>query len=197
MLLDVVVARYQEKIGWVRAFSLSRDLCRIFVYNKGGDDCDFDCERLPNVGREANTFLHHIVKHYQDLPEYTMFLQGNPSDHYVTSTSIDSVLLNIKYTTNLLLPCFPISFFLHICYGDGRPDHRGLDIDGFYKELFPERELPNKYVFSPGAMYLVRKDAILARPLVFWEALLERSKTDPSFPWVMERLWMYIYGVEV
>ncbi|MGL1148113.1 hypothetical protein ACSTLH_00765, partial [Vibrio parahaemolyticus] len=36
---------------------------------------------LPNVGREAHTWIHHIIERYETLSPYTLFLQGNPLDH--------------------------------------------------------------------------------------------------------------------
>ena len=36
---------------------------------------------LPNVGREADTYLHHILARYDDLADVVVFCQGNPLDH--------------------------------------------------------------------------------------------------------------------
>jgi hypothetical protein len=34
--------------------------------------------RVPNVGREGHTFLHHIVEHYDNLADHTLFCQETP-----------------------------------------------------------------------------------------------------------------------
>jgi hypothetical protein len=44
---------------------------------------------LPNVGREAHTYLTYIIDNYDRLPEYVMFCQGRIDDH-VGSPGIDS-----------------------------------------------------------------------------------------------------------
>ena len=31
---------------------------------------------LPNIGREGGTYLHHILKHWENLPRYTLFTQA-------------------------------------------------------------------------------------------------------------------------
>ena len=38
-------------------------------------------ERLPNVGRESHTYLHHIVANYDHLASVTVFTQGSISEH--------------------------------------------------------------------------------------------------------------------
>jgi hypothetical protein len=38
-------------------------------------------QRLPNVGRESHTYLHHIITNYESLPELLLFLPGNSLTH--------------------------------------------------------------------------------------------------------------------
>ena len=52
MTIDVVVARFNEDLGWTKAL---RPDARLFVYNKG------EPRDLPNVGREAHTYFWHII----------------------------------------------------------------------------------------------------------------------------------------
>jgi len=33
---------------------------------------------LPNVGRESHSYLQHIIRHHQDLADYTLFSQDIP-----------------------------------------------------------------------------------------------------------------------
>jgi hypothetical protein len=74
-----VVARYNEDISWID--KLPGD---VVVYNKG-DDFTFDIPRLdiPNVGREAETYIRAIVDLYDELNNFDSicFLQGNPFCH--------------------------------------------------------------------------------------------------------------------
>ena len=37
---------------------------------------------LTNVGREGHTFAFHISKHWDNLAEYTVFLQDSPAEHF-------------------------------------------------------------------------------------------------------------------
>ena len=58
---DLVVAIYQEEITWLKQRNFSNE--RVFAYKKF-ERFDYDyVELLPNVGRESNTYIHHILKH--------------------------------------------------------------------------------------------------------------------------------------
>ena len=74
-MVEVVVARYKEDISWLKEINH-----KIIVYNKG-PDCNFPCISLPNIGREAQTYLFHIIENYNKLPEWTILCQGHPFDH--------------------------------------------------------------------------------------------------------------------
>lgn len=92
--VDIVVARYNENLDWLVNYS---SICKI--YNKGNDDINTNfksIERLPNVGRESHTYLHHIIKNYDNLAKITLFIQGNISDHVPKDT------MPIEYCTNLI-----------------------------------------------------------------------------------------------
>jgi hypothetical protein len=80
-LTELVVARYNENINWVSAYN---DIAT--VYNKGEDDIlnIKKVVKIPNVGREGNTYLYHIINNYGSLKEKTVFSQGNPFDHNET-----------------------------------------------------------------------------------------------------------------
>ena len=78
--LDVVIAHYKEDLSWVDTDLPSN--CRIFIYTKS--DQKPNCKRkyiheyLPNVGRDMNTHLHHIIKYYdKPMNENIIFLPGS------------------------------------------------------------------------------------------------------------------------
>lgn len=170
--VQVVIARYNESIEW------ASDLNAV-IYNKG----DFLEGTIPleNIGREAHTFLHHIITRYDELAEYTCFVQGNPFDHYP--------ILKLK-----LADFTPIDILflgtLHECDRMGKPDHPDLAVGKVYDLFFTTPK--EKFTFYAGAQCIVSRDRILKRPKAFYEALL---KQDPSvYPWVYERLWPDIYS---
>jgi len=80
---ELVIARYNEDISWSRNFA---NCTLTTVYDKGEPLPKRQLQeaagplarstQLPNVGREAHTYLHHIVTHYDRLASTTIFFQG-------------------------------------------------------------------------------------------------------------------------
>ena len=80
MKTEIVVARYNENLDWLKKIKKSKDL-KITVYNKGPDDIDVPFIRLPNIGRESHTILYHIINNYNNLADQTIFCQGDTIFH--------------------------------------------------------------------------------------------------------------------
>jgi hypothetical protein len=78
-----VIARYDEPIGWLADLG---DV-RLTVYNKGPSPVELpqgpaaEERRAPNRGREGETYLRHILNHYDELAEVTVFSQARITDH--------------------------------------------------------------------------------------------------------------------
>jgi hypothetical protein len=79
--LIIVVARYNEDITKFLPFNNN-----LMVYNKGNNNINSSINKeyiikCPNLGREAGTYIKHIIENYDSLSEYTIFTQGNPCHH--------------------------------------------------------------------------------------------------------------------
>ena len=72
----IVVAKYKEDITWLAHMKLKN----VIIYDKSGDPIPGAIPRK-NVGREAETIFHYILENYYNLPEYVIFLQGDPFGH--------------------------------------------------------------------------------------------------------------------
>ena len=79
MSVVVVIAKYKENVSWVENLKYN-----YIIYDKSKD--------VPNIGRESETYLKYIINHYNNLPDYVVFLQGNPFDHLLQP--------NIDYLNN-------------------------------------------------------------------------------------------------
>lgn len=94
--IDLVVARYNEFLGWINNID---DHFNVIIYNKGKTltACNFkrpvEIINVPNVGRESETYLRHIIKSYNGLADYTIFCQGDPFTH---ANNFERVLKNIR-----------------------------------------------------------------------------------------------------
>lgn len=89
--IDIVIALYEEKnIDWI--FKIPKHF-NLYIYNKGNDlpedfllnlktkISNYKIEKIKNVGRETDTYLHHIVNNYNNLGDLTIFSQGDPIEH--------------------------------------------------------------------------------------------------------------------
>ena len=191
---DIVVARYNEDISWVK--ELTADKFNFKIYNKGENNIDFDSTPLQNFGRDAHTFITYIVENYNNLPEYIIFLQGNPIDHY------SNVIQTIKMHNDEP----------YVCLSDHVIDEK---IDSWYEHLvepnatmpYPNMvrcglretanailgsETPEKCRFAAGQQYIINKQYILNRDLDYYKNILERFKIDFVLPWHIERIWFNI-----
>ena len=90
--VELVVARYDEDASWCDAYNCT-------VYNKGEDSPTLRARRaaarwrtLPNIGRESHTILSHIVERYDELADWTVFMQGDPWDHMPPGISIETYI---------------------------------------------------------------------------------------------------------
>lgn len=73
----IVIARYNESVEWCNEFK------NVIVYNKGEKlkNIKHNVIELKNVGREGHTYYKHIYDNYENLSDYTIFLQGKPFNH--------------------------------------------------------------------------------------------------------------------
>lgn len=185
-MLELVVARYKENIDWL----LEIKDYKTTIYNKNSGD-----NLLPNVGRESHTHLYHIVKNYDNLADFTLFVQGNPLDH---CRNFFKILDDIKSMSNLDQDKYiGLSEGLITCDGNGRP-HCGkehLPLAKLYEYLF-ERPSPEIFICNSAGQFGVSKNLILKNSKNFYEKALNTLSYDssPIEGYCFERMWTSIFG---
>lgn len=78
--VEVVVAHYEEDISWIENEKTRDDSdanVRFIIYSKNQNNPPEEALPIPNVGRESQTFLHHIVTNYNSLADWTVFTQAS------------------------------------------------------------------------------------------------------------------------
>ena len=191
MSFSIVVARYIENVEWTKQFQ------NVIIYNKGEKLNDNYNELfLNNVGREGHTYYKHICDNYENLSDYTIFLQGNPFDHS------PNIISNInKYINDEELN---IDFeFLSERVDDHTLGHwvrlvgQCRYIVKTWERIFDTTTDNNQEcIFGLGAQFIVSKDTILKRPKEFYEnivSILEYS-VNPDEGHDVERLHKYIFN---
>jgi len=200
--LELVVARYDEAVEWTRNVPAS---VRVTLYDKGGDldPARFPratVVRLPNVGREAQTYLHHIVERWDSPVPLTVFCQGHPFDH---AHDLHRVLRDLASGRSVVDGFRWLGFTIDTDDARGRrlfvgwsknEDGRELRLDEFHRLLFGG-PAPERVRFYPGGQFVVAAGRIRSRPRTFWERARELAATFPDAAHCFERLWDRVFGV--
>ena len=162
--------------------------------------------RLPNVGREANTYLWHITTRYATLADYTVFIQGNPFWPHGNNI-IGKIKAFTKCETYQMLDDFTPTCDRHGAphWNIGNSDHIGKG----YRQFFLDDK--NSFLFDAGAQYIVSRDAIRFRSPAFYKDCFRYVRPDGNtIAWVdgegapnlttphnygaiFERLWPVIF----
>ncbi len=197
---ELVVAHYTENLNWLR--NLPEGLQKT-IYTKGPDPVtEFVTIPLPNIGREAHTYLHHIVSRYDSLAEWTVFCQGKPFDHaYDFKKTMQAFVASPE-----MISSTGFRWLGHLIDTDDNQGHRlfqpwsknedgrNLDLLGFHRALFGT-DGPDLYTFVLGAQFAVHKTILHQRPLSFYEQAMAVSTEFPDAAHCFERSWDRVLGV--
>jgi len=191
---ELVVCRYKEDVAWL---DLVPAEFHVSLYDKSDEPYRVARavrrERLPNVGRESHSMLHHVARYYGGLAEWTYFAQGDALDHapdFLGRLAVDYAdVCTLTEGYSATHPPAAVRAFdrvevvggFRVRYGDalaqvlhGRP---------WFNPRAWERAfagpMPSPLRFGYAAMYAVPRARILARPRTFWLWLLGEAERSP------------------
>jgi hypothetical protein len=198
----LVVARYNENVEWTREFPNK------VIYNKGDRatipaDLQEYVIDLPNVGREAHTYLYHIVNNYDRLDDILIFSQGKYADHIrVSPAEFRRMFSDISgasenyYDSNCWgkTSCRSYEFTLTNFKGELGNNH--LKYGTWFERVFSERYSDEKIIYA-NAIFSVDKLHILSRSKEFYERLLKELDyhSAPLEAHFMERSWLQTFNI--
>ncbi|KAG8525584.1 uncharacterized protein KY384_009228 [Bacidia gigantensis] len=209
---EIVVAHYNEDLSW-----LDGAIKACTIYSKGGDKNapTHPHQKLPNIGREGHTYLHHIVHNYDTLTEVTIFLQGRIDDH--VSISLAELIKRSLTTKDGQVMTFPFRELELFDLWDGFPWElypcwskwnsmeclRAPMTPGqYWQHFFPNKDMkiPAFIGFQPGALFAVHKSTIQQYPHSFYEKLLnelflgDMAHINPETGHFWERFWLAMWN---
>lgn len=196
---ELVIAHYNGSVDWIHEVQSLFD--KVTIYHKGPAPLDVPNAEvivLPNVGREAHTYLTHMIRRYDSLADQTVFSQDGYSDK--------------------LSPWV----FYRICQGDAVINHFSVDVpweDSIVQHWPHYKGIPmvpmgcNQRVFfdryildSPGetvipwlngAYVTASREEIQCRPRSCYERLLHETglseHVNPESAYLMERSWYALW----
>lgn len=191
---ELVVAYYNENLNWLNDV---RDY-KITIYNKSNTEIPGTI-KLENIGREMQTYFHHIVSNYDNLADWVFFTQANPFDHVRNYKLILEDFPNsLVYNKLNINDCY---FFTDgvfrtklVSLSSGRPHHFAvLDIDSLWKQLFKTNPI-EQYEFVAGCIFCVSREQIRKRDKSFYEKCKKISEEVLMSPWEFERMMYYVFN---
>ena len=197
-MIHFVVARYNENLDWLQHLT-----SHAIIFNKGQKLAN--TIELPNVGREAHTYLNYICMNYSNLPEIVVFTQGYIDDHIPNGQNPTAYLERLAKEARVL----GISNnFTNTCISPAFNIHQQEELRTKYKvqdpctQIFGDWFLANFNKPFPadncnicyGAVFAMRRDKILSRSRDFYNKLLHQLEysTAPIEAHFLERSWFYI-----
>ncbi|KAK4569437.1 hypothetical protein LTR86_003200 [Recurvomyces mirabilis] len=241
--LDIVVSRYQEPyssiipmLDSIHNIASIPDLSstRIFIYDKAPMANDtLSADRLtslyppgvwitriarPNIGREGETYLHHILSHYNDLAQHTLFLQAEPHDLQHALRRIQDYFhpsltgfLTLSYPSNICATCEDCVDFSE--WEEDPFELRMLQGAGFHGN-----QICKNIQLTYHGQFLVSSSRVRSNPPSFYASILDQfidpgsdkhkapylnqtwnkhlpdSLSAPVFGYTLERMWGSIFG---
>ena len=194
--LELVVARYDENLAWLKR--VPRDF-RITIYDKG--DGSSGGKQLPNRGREAHTYLHHLTERYDGIADLTVFVQGHPFDHapdlhkrLAAYASGGESVLNFHWLGFLADTDDARGHRLFVPWSKNPGGHE-LQLEEFHRELFGSPG-PEAYRFFVGAQFAVTRTGVQRRPSAFYKEAADLAVRFPLAPHCFERCWDRVFGCD-
>lgn len=215
----LIISNYKEDTTWINQIDKSV-IEETIVYRKYNQDnlsnyldykqTDASNINLANIGREAHTYLIHIVKNYDNLYDIEIFCQANPFEHcydflerihnidknlsfeqfghiekIVSKDEIKKSVceFNFKYLNNLIDkdPTWSRANFFHI--------------DSIHLDLFGQ-DMPDKSIMKPYAQFAVSKNCIRSHSFETYNRLLKYFNDNVNYnvmAWHMEYFWHLLF----
>ena len=196
-MVEVVVCRCGEDLRWTR--NLPKGI-RLTVYDKTPETESLwpGSIPLPNIGREAHAWLHHLTERYHTLSPITVFAQGRPFDH---APDFHQVARNLAkgeadpgdfWWLGFMWETEDARGYPSFVHWTKNPSRRELNLRDFFPALFGETAPPViRYV--GGGQFAVPRQTVLRRPLAFYEKARKLSLSFPDAAHVFERTWDRVF----
>lgn len=204
MSYHIVVARYNESVTWLDSHAE-----HVILFNKGEPLGRANEIPLPNVGREADTYLQYVLRYYESLPDVVIFTQAKISDHLgsddvshllqfrdealAEGKSIAGLYEWVPNDTTDMGPRWNYRFGTYYLVNNYKENQPVMFDDWFKKVISPQ--YPQPLCFYPNALFSVKRELILNHDRAYYQRLLaelQHSSTPPEAHF-FERSWFYIF----
>ncbi len=190
----IVIARYKEDISWINQIDLTK--IKVYIYNKGPKITTLKrnvyYEEIPNLGRESDTYLYHIIKNYNKLEEKIIFTQANFTDH------CGSIRKLLDMFNSTLWGTHGYDRHFRLAYWGGNLEREKENLNfGQWMEKYVDKVETNNFRWNVGAIFCVSKNKILSRKIEYYRDTLrpQLQTLNPEVGHYFERAWYYIFNL--
>lgn len=194
MSYTIIISRYNENIEWLNNLQTEN----VIIYNKGNDYIP-GAIITKNIGMNIETMFRYIVENYNNLSDYSFFLQGDPFDHIlkeITQTNIQKYIDDvIKNNPDKIFP-FYVNYLTE--YESNlrlNSSYRNLDKSlriSEYWNLFFNEPYPEKVSFAHGgAQYIIPKNIIKSKPIEFYSKIIHMLEKTQNYLIIIHTIIIY------
>lgn len=189
----VVVSKHFGDAEWIKDYTDNYQ-----IFDKSEDPLGFRSIRIPNVGFNLLAYFTYIIEHYENLPDFVMFIKNNCIGRHFSKEYFESVMNNHHFTgmadPNSLQFHKPYSYWDNGYWEqNGLNWYNNLKYVRNYNELmdfiYVDQHYPGFIRFAPGANYIVPKGQLLRLPKSLYQDLrtmVEHSQLSGE-SYLMER----------
>lgn len=226
--INVILNRYNEDILWINNFTnpnKSNNEIYTFLYNKGkiinseyiNKFKNLKKHELINFGREASTYIYHIINNYNNIKErfdngfddlniFSQIIPDNFSQeefvNFVNNVNIDNVL------KGTIIPLSKLNLQCDIL---GQPHHNcNLPMFNFIKLINPNIIIAKDKLFNfyANSQFAVKNSTILQNNIEYYVRICNLLIADDSvlraefddinlYYYCIERLWCFIFNQDL
>lgn len=215
MKIELVIARYNEPLLWL----LDPPFNQIpnTIYNKGNNETFVKNEHnlsvisLPNLGRESESYLQHVIRRYDSLAKVTLFLPGSLDTNgnkynkaiYILSHFVNaSTFIGINHQPSIQKDIYDFTLDEWSSRTDSNaksnpeskltPSHirpYGKWYEHHFKDMVT-------HVAPYGGVFSVAKKDILQHPIQHYQYLIKdlQLSSNPETGHYFERSWEAVFG---
>jgi hypothetical protein len=200
-MLEIVVSHYNN-IHFEKFLTFFNDDTKIIIYDKSNsyENTGLEIKKIKNEGREGETYLRHIIENYDNLCEYTLFIQDDTNNHIISNNLFYNETQKIM-SDNIQYYQYKVSWREGGCIHTRTVNNGNCDVDSAFPSRSSIKEtcskhniyLPTIYRTETCAFFIVHKNVILKRSKEFYINLRLWLLEDDRNGYVLEHIWCLIF----
>lgn len=190
MNIKILSSHYNEDLTWTKYVKYETIVYSKTILNK--NFIHF------NKVQEVPAYLKYIIDHYNDLPDYTIFVHGHLFSEHQKEKNIIQIINELNFNCDIINLNRP-DWIGCLEEGDDLWDRKYSWVSDNWNDIFGDYlKLPPKMTFYCCAQFAVNKKCILRHPIEFWQKLFKWCENTELDNYISSRIfeycWYYIFS---